>query len=192
MADLVALGLLFALVFGNNLLPAFGPPTWTIILLYGLNTDVELMPIILVGAAAAASGRFLLAHMFRFLGNKVPERVRDNLAAARELFERNRRNGYIALGLFALSPVPSAQLFEAAGLAKVRLAAFTGAFFCGRIVSYSIYAFTAKELKESSLGKAFTQSVSSPIGILIQLAMIAALVALLTIDWRKRLTGRKD
>ena len=44
--------------------------------------------------------------------------MRCNLVAAREAFERRKRAGVIALGLFALSPVPSAQLFEAAGLAK--------------------------------------------------------------------------
>jgi hypothetical protein len=40
--------------------------------------------------------------------------------------------------LFAAAPLPSAQLFEAAGLARVRLRHLVAAFFVGRLVSYSI------------------------------------------------------
>ena len=116
----------------------------------------------------------------------MPERIRLNLAAARDALERNKRGGVLALGLFALSPLPSAQLFEAAGLARVRLAGFTAAFFAGRLVSYSIYALTAKRLQKASLGDAFVEALTSPVSIAIQLLMIAALVALTRIDWRKR------
>lgn len=188
-ADLVPLGILFVLIFAINLMPAFGPPTWSIVVLYGLNTDLPLVWIILVSASAAALGRFFLATGFRLLGDRVSDKIRENLAAARAIFEQNKRNGFIALGLFALSPVPSAQLFEAAGLAKVRLVSFTAAFFVGRVISYSIYALTAKELRQSSLGRVFADSISSPIAIAIQLAMIAALVGLTRVDWKKRLTA---
>jgi len=34
--------LLFAIVLGVNLLPAFGPPTWSIVALYGLDTNLSL------------------------------------------------------------------------------------------------------------------------------------------------------
>ncbi|OYY91591.1 MAG: hypothetical protein B7Y45_03135 [Sphingomonas sp. 28-66-16] len=170
-------------------MPAFGPPTWSIIVLYGLGTHMPTVAIILTGALAAALGRFALAHAFRLLGRRVPQRIRGNLAAAREALERNKRGGLLALGLFALSPLPSAQLFEAAGLARVRLAAFTAAFFGGRLVSYSIYAFTAKGMQKTSMGEEFLKSFTSPASIAIQLLMIAALFALIRVDWRKRLGG---
>lgn len=31
--------ILFAIVLGVNMMPAFGPPTWSVIVLYGLNTN---------------------------------------------------------------------------------------------------------------------------------------------------------
>lgn len=34
--------ILFLVVLGINLLPAFGPPTWSIIVFYGLNSDLPL------------------------------------------------------------------------------------------------------------------------------------------------------
>jgi len=175
--------ILFAVVLGVNLLPAFGPPTWSIIVLYGLNSDLPLPAIILVGASAAALGRFLLANGFRMLARHIGDKTRRNLAAAREAFERNRRNAVLALGLFALSPLPSAQLFEAAGLAGVRLASFTAAFFLGRVVSYSIYALAASELRESSFGALLVGKLSDPLAIALQLGMIVGLVLLARIDW---------
>lgn len=180
--------ILFAIVLGVNLMPAFGPPTWSIIALYTLNTDLKVPLLILVGAIAAAAGRFLLGHATRLLGSRfLPGRIRDNLDGARDALERNKRNAIIGLGLFALSPVPSAQLFEAAGLAGVRLGRFTAAFFVGRLISYSIYAYTAKGIRASSIGETLRQGFTSPVGLALQLIMIALLVALTQVDWRKRL-----
>lgn len=183
--------ILFGIVLGVNLMPAFGPPTWSIIVFYGFNTDMPVWAIVPVAAIGAALGRFLLACGFRFIGQRVSDRTKRNVAAARALFERNARNGLLALALFALSPVPSAQLFEAAGLARVRLASFTLAFFVGRVVSYSVYALTAKGIQKLPLGQVLTEHLTSPLGVLLQLFMIAALVGLTQIDWARRL-GNKD
>jgi uncharacterized membrane protein YdjX (TVP38/TMEM64 family) len=179
--------ILFAIVLGVNMMPAFGPPTWSIIVLFGLQTDHPIAPVVLVAALAAALGRYLLALAFRFLGGRLSAETRDNLAAAREALERNRRTMMLALGLFVLSPVPSAQLFEAAGLAKIRLLPFTAAFFAGRTVSYSIYAYTAQSIRQTNLGDAFLQNITTPWGIAVQLAMLALLVLFARIDWRKYL-----
>ncbi len=175
----------FAIVLGVNLLPAFGPPTWSILVLYGLNTRLPVPGLVLTGALAAAIGRFLLAHAFRLLANRLPVRMRRNLAAAREALLRRKRNAVFGLALFAISPLPSAQLFEAAGLAKVRLLPFTAAFFAGRVVSYSIYAGGAQHLRQSSLGDVIRHNLTSPFGIALQLAMLGGLVALSHIDWER-------
>ncbi len=175
------------IVLAVNMMPAFGPPTWSIIVLFGLGTAMPTAAIILTGALAAASGRFALALGFRMLGRHIPKRIRRNLAAARNALEQNKRGGLLALGLFALSPLPSAQLFEAAGLARVRLCAFTAAFFGGRLVSYAIYAVTAKRIQKTAMGDQFLKMFTSPASITIQVLMIAALVALTRVDWQKRL-----
>jgi hypothetical protein len=59
--------LLFAIVLGVNLMPAFGPPTWTILVLFTLQSDLPPAPSILVAAVAAALGRLGLAWAFRLL-----------------------------------------------------------------------------------------------------------------------------
>lgn len=181
--------LLFVLiVLGANLMPAFGPPTWSLIVLTLLSTSASAPVLILLGALAAATGRLLLALVTRTLGDRfLSARSRANLAAARQALEAKKRNGILALGLFALSPLPSAQLFEAAGLARVRLLPFTLAFFAGRLVSYAIYAAAADGLRATSLGDTFKRELTSPIGIALQVAMIAAIILLMRVEWASRL-----
>lgn len=183
--------LLFAIVLGVNLLPALGPPTWSIVALYGLNSNLSLPIIVVVAALAAALGRYALAHGFRLLRHHIPVRFKTNLEAAGKALEQRKRHSVLALGLFALSPLPSAQLFEAAGLTGVRLWPFTLAFFGGRLVSYSIYAATAKQMGSGSLGDSFRQQLTSPLGIGLQLLMIGLLVALAQVDWAKRLNPNR-
>lgn len=183
--ELTAWAILFGIVFAVNLLPAFGPPTWSIIVLYGINSDLPLPAIVGIGAVAAASGRWVLAHAFRLLATRISARSRANLLAARHALERRKAGGVLALGLFALSPLPSAQLFAAAGLTGVRLLPFTLAFFAGRLVSYSIYAATAHAVDGLTLASTVRESLTSPLGIGLQVLMLAALVALTRVDWGK-------
>lgn len=183
----------FLIVLGINLLPAFGPPTWTVIALYGLNSRLPIPAIVIVGAVAAALGRFLLALASRKFSKFLPQRWKRNFAVARAALELKRRHTIAAVGLFSLSPLPSAQLFEAAGfagLSTVRLLGLTSAFFVGRTISYAFYALTAKGVSGSTLGREFEHSLTSPIGIAIQLLMIGLLILLAHFDWTKKLGGK--
>jgi hypothetical protein len=174
----------FAVIFGVNLLPAFGPPTWSILVLLTLNSDLDPALTVIVGALAAASGRFVLATGARRLRPRMSAERLASLAAAEEALTKGRARSVAGLGLFALSPLPSAQLFVAAGLLNVKLVPLTAAFFAGRLVSYSIYVGAA-EAASSSLGEVVEESLTSPLGIGIQVLMLAGLVLLVRIDWRK-------
>ena len=179
------LALVFAVVFAVNLLPAFGPPTWSVIVVLELNTDLPLPGLVIVGALAAASGRFTLANGFRLFGSRISGRMRRNLDAVRIAYERKRRNALIGLGLFAMSPLPSAQLFGAVGLAGVRLLPFTLAFFAGRLVSYTIYGGSAQLVEHYSLQETFMDTLTTPWGIALQVLLLAMLAVLPQIDWAK-------
>lgn len=177
--------ILFVLVLGINLMPAFGPPTWSVLVLYSLNTNMLSGPVVITGAIAAALGRYLLARASRLVGARLSARSRSNLLAARQALEGSKRSNILALGLFAVSPLPSAQLFEAAGLAGVRLVPFTVAFFAGRLVSYAIYTFTAAEIRQSSLGEAFRGEFTSPLWVAFQLVMIGLVIGMTRVNWSK-------
>jgi uncharacterized membrane protein YdjX (TVP38/TMEM64 family) len=182
---------LFLIVIGVNLMPAFGPPTWTILVLYTLNTDSRTGAVVLTGATAAALGRYLLASAFRLMGSRLPDRNRENLEAAKRMLEQSRGKTLLALVLFVISPLPSAQLFEAAGLMRIRLLPFTAAFFAGRVGAYFIYAAGAAKIRETSIGDAFRDALSRPIAIGVQLVFIALLVAFTRVDWARWLSNGK-
>jgi uncharacterized membrane protein YdjX (TVP38/TMEM64 family) len=179
--------IVIAVVFGANLLPAFGPPTWALLVFFRLNSHLLPIPLVILGAIAAAAGRLLLAMAFSHLRGRLSSKQSRNLQAAGKLLGRDRKRSIAGLGLFALSPLPSAQLFEAAGLLGVSLLPLTTAFFAGRIVSYSLYVAGASAAKNTSLGALVTSSFTSPLGIALQVLLLAGIVTLTRIDWARRL-----
>ena len=148
------------------------------------------MPLVLGGALAAASGRYVLATAARHFRSRLSDERREHLGAAEEMLVGSPRKAAAGLGLFALSPIPSAQLFIAAGLLTVRLLPLTVAFFAGRLISYSIYVGAASLAKES-LGDTLTEAFKSPWGIALQIAMLGGLVLLLRVDWAAKLHAKQ-
>jgi membrane protein YqaA with SNARE-associated domain len=178
-------------VFGVNLLPAFGPPTWSVLILFRLNSHLNPVALVVLGALAAGSGRFLLAEGSRRLRGRLSTKRAASLAAAKDALTRSRGRSIVGLALFALSPIPSAQLFVGAGLLDVAIAPLVAIFFAGRLVSYSIYVAGASAAKHSSAGRLVTSSFTSPLGITIQVGLLVAVVLLARVDWSKHL-GHHD
>jgi uncharacterized membrane protein YdjX (TVP38/TMEM64 family) len=185
-AHLTSYLIVVAVVFGVNLLPAFGPPTWAVLVFYRLNVHLGVVPLVLIGAVAAAGGRLVLAVVSGWLRGHVSARQTANLAAAGKVLSRDRKRSFAGLALFALSPLPSAQLFEAAGLVGVALLPLTAAFFAGRLVSYALYVGGASAAAKTSTGKLVSSSFTSPWGIAIQVLLLLGLVGLTRIDWAGR------
>lgn len=172
------LAIALAVVFAVNLLPAFGPPTWAVLVFFSLDFDLPAVPLVLGGALAAASGRYVLATGARKLRPRLSAARLEHLDRAQAALSADRRRTAAGLGLFALSPVPSGQLFTAAGLMTVPLLPLTAAFFAGRLVSYSIYVGAAS-IAEKNLGDLVLNALTSPLGMALQVAMLIALAVLL-------------
>jgi uncharacterized membrane protein YdjX (TVP38/TMEM64 family) len=187
MADVA---LVFAVVFAVNLLPAFGPPTWTVLVALRLGLGVSPVALVLTGALAAAAGRWALAHGAYLLRGRMSEDRRESLEALRSAVEDRPAGAIAGLALFALSPLPSAQLFVAAGLTGARIGPLVLAFFCGRLVSYSIYVGAA-EAARATLGDSLLDGLRSPAGIAGQVLMLVLLAVLMKVDWRKVLAHRR-
>jgi membrane protein YqaA with SNARE-associated domain len=175
---------LFAIVFGVNLLPAFGPPTWSVLVFTRLHWHLNPVALVLLGAVAAMSGRYLLARGARHFKGRVPSRMRDNLEDARTLLERKRVGAIALFVVFVVSPLPSAQLFLAAGLLDLPLGLLTLAFFLGRLVSYSIYVSVAT-LADKQLGNVVGQIFGSPWSIALQVVLLVGVCLLPLVKWRR-------
>src|SRR5829696_5132555 len=126
MPAVVSLLLAWGAVFLINLVPAFMPPTWSILAFFLIHFDLPLLPLALGGAVAATSGRLVLALGARHLGPRV--------VPADWLRTHQRWVGPAVL-LYSFGPIPSNQLFIAAGLGQLDLRVVAGAFFIGRVIS---------------------------------------------------------
>lgn len=77
---IVQLLIVAAVVFGINVLPAFAPPTWTVLVYFRFRYgDIPVPALILVGAGAATAGRFVLARAFGVFGRKLPAERTESL-----------------------------------------------------------------------------------------------------------------
>ncbi len=54
--------LLFLCVFAINLLPAFGPPTWAVLVFFHLNSDLAAVPLVLHRRARGGIGALRARH----------------------------------------------------------------------------------------------------------------------------------
>ena len=176
---------MFAVVFIANVVPAFAPPTWSILVFLTLHYDLNNAPAILIGVIAASISRFILAHAFRRYRDKFPQWYLENMENAASHLTKSNRHVTALASLFFLSPLSSAQLFEAAGIMKsIALKPLTLAFAAGRIVTYTIYVSGASVLKESSFGDVIMNNIKSPTAIAIQILMVVGLVALGSVKWK--------
>ena len=69
------------------------------------------------------------------------------------------------------------------------LVPLTAAFFAGRLVSYSLYVGAASAARDG-LGSVLGDAFGSPVGIALQVSMLAGLVLLLRFDWAGALRRR--
>jgi hypothetical protein len=176
-STLAQLAVAVGVVFAVNLLPAFGPPTWAVLVFFSLDFDLPAIPLVLGGALAAAAGRFVLANASRRLRPHLAAARVDHLDRAQAALSANRLRTAAGFGLFVISPLPSGQLFVAAGLMTVPLAPLTAAFLAGRLVSYSLYVGAAT-IAERNFGSLLLDALTSPLGMVLQLAMLIGLALL--------------
>lgn len=184
--------LLIATVFLVNLIPIFAPPTWSILVLFRFNSHLGAVPLVLLGALSAASGRYVLARVTHRFRGRLKDKTKADLTAAEEFLNRRRLSKYGGMLIFALSPLPSAQLFEAAGLLNLALIPFTLSFFAGRIVSYAIYVAGASSIKISGSRDVVIQAFKSPYSIALQVLLILGVYLLTKINWIKLLNRHNE
>jgi hypothetical protein len=188
----VSLVLAVAVVFGVNLLPAFAPPTWSVLVLFTLHTRIDPVALVCAGAASAAAGRCVLALATRFVRTRLSLRRIENLVAVRDAVMRNRARAIGGLVIFLVSPVPSAQLFEAAGLLDLSLPPLAAVFLIGRVVSYSIYVGGARAIRQTDFGRVLESSLRNPWAIALEVVMLAGLFALVRVDWAARFARKRE
>lgn len=168
-----------------NVAPAFMPPTWVMLAYFHLNHGLPVLPLAVVGALGATTGRAILALGSRAIGERyLPAAWRANITALVETLESQPRLAVSSLALFALGPVPSNQLFIAAGLARVPLFPILLVFGIARCLSYVLWV-SAANLADQTLRDVLEPQISGWGVIAIQLAGFAIIILAMQIDWRR-------
>lgn len=176
----------FGIILFANLLPAFAPPTWAILVFFTLKHDLQPIVLVPLGVIAATSGRAVLAHTFRSIRRWLPKGYVANMEAVGLYITEHSGRAFGLMTLFFISPVSSAQLFEGAGIIKTfKLKPLLLVFAGGRLVSYSIYVSGAHALKATSIGELITNGMTSPKAIAVQALLVLGLVALGNVKWAK-------
>lgn len=165
----------FGIVFAINLLPAFGPPTWLVLVVLHVSWKCNVPALVILGALAACSGRYVLARSAQRLKPHLPKRYVNGVERAGKALLEKRARATAAVGLFLISPLPSAQLFIAAGLLELPLIPVTLAFGLGRLVTYSLY-LTVASVAITSLSGAFGDFFGSPWSIALEIILVLATV----------------
>lgn len=171
-------------VFGVNLLPAFGPPTWAILVFARIRWHLNPVILVALGVASAVAGRYLLASGARRFKTRMPARLSHNLESAHRALVQRRASALALFGVFVLSPLPSAQLFLAAGLLEMPLVPLTFAFTLGRVVSYSLYVSIAT-VADQQLSAVVESAFGSAWSIVGQALLLAIVCALPFINWQR-------
>jgi hypothetical protein len=182
--------LVWVLAVALNAVPAFMPPTWSVLAYFHLYHGLPVLPLAVVGALGATTGRAILGLGSRAFGNRfVPAAWRGNVEALVATLRSRPTLALPSLALFALGPVPSNHLFVAAGLARAPLPPILVVFGSARFVSYVLWV-SAANVADQSLQEALGPRVAGWGAIALQIAGFAIIVLLMRLDWRRLLRGR--
>ena len=169
--------ILLGVVLVVGVIPAFGPPSLVFAIYFYHKYHLAFGLVVLITALATTLGRLLLAYGTRKLKDRIPEKYTQNLKYTKQLVVKKQNAAKFGVGLFLFSPLPSAQLFEAAGLLDVQLLPLGLAFFVGRLVSLSLYlAFS--HLVVSSFNRLWESGFSSWWTIAFEVVSLLILIAM--------------
>jgi hypothetical protein len=180
----------WALAVALNSVPAFMPPTWIVLAYFHLYHGLPVLPLAVVGALGATTGRAILALGSRAFGERfIPASWRANIEGLADVLQSHAALALPSLVLFALGPIPSNQLFIAAGLARAPLPPLLLVFGLSRCVSYVLWV-SAAEVADRSLRELFGSQLGDWGVIALQIAGFALIVLMMRVDWRGLLEER--
>jgi hypothetical protein len=187
--------LLFATVFGLNIIPAFAPPTWMVFSYIGFRyLAVNHVLLAVVGASAATLGRVVLAKMARVVVRQrfMSESSRQNIDSIREYLQPRKKLTFGVFLFYAFTPFPSNYLFIAYGLTSMDLRLIAPPFFIGRSISYSLWGFAASTIvRRMELESTDALSYLSVYFVASQVLLLSLIYVFTRMDWRLLLAERK-
>ena len=182
--------LVFTATFLVDVLPFFGPPAWTVIVIIQVKFDLNIWLVLIIGVIGSTIGRYTLSCYIPWLSEKFlkVQKNEDLKYIGSRLAKKGWRIQLFVL-LYTLMPLPTTPLFTAAGIAKIKSIHFIPAFFIGKFLSDMFMVFTGDYVahKIGSIAGGFIswQSITGTILGIILLCLV------MFINWRKLLQENK-
>lgn len=177
--------LLASIVLGINVIPAFMPPTWTVLAFFVFKYNLMIIPTVIIGATFATAGRLILASGARFVAKYLPRGSRENYESVGRYLNSNKKITIPLVITYAFLPIPSNDVFIAAGLAKVDLKLLAASFFVGRLISYTFWVSITHRFFADNLTDIFSRHYAKAGSILIEVLGLILLYFLGKIGWKK-------
>jgi membrane protein YqaA with SNARE-associated domain len=171
-------------------IPAFVPPTWTVLSLIYVMLPKYFSPLqlALVGCIASTLGRLVLSYIGTASRGVMGEARRESLDDVRRKIESRKWGGFLISLAVALSPLPSNAYFIAIGVMKYQVISVFLGFMLGRFFSYWVTISFAKVAARSFRGLLHSELYSI---VIINLIALASVIVFALIDWQKLIEKRK-
>jgi len=173
----------FLAALAVDLVPVFGPPAWTVMMLLQVKFGLNPWLVLAAGVPASVLGRYILSLYSPWLSKKIiKQRKTDDLEFVGRKLKQKLWQCWAFVLAYSVSPLPTTPLFSAAGVAKISPIQILPPFFVGKAISDGVMLFVGRaafvDAAHLMLG-AF--SVKGAITIAITLLLIAGFLFL---DWR--------
>ena len=123
-----------ALAFAINLVPAFMPSTWMVMAFFYIKFGLPLLILTVGGAIASALGRVVLAKASTLFKRRFLRSQESDLDELGEFLNEHRQYVGPAVFAYSLTPLPTNNLFIAAGMAEVNMVAVVSGFIAARVI----------------------------------------------------------
>lgn len=179
--DVLRLCAAYAIAFAINLAPAFMPSTWMVLAFFRIQYGLPILPLTIGGALFSGLGRIVLARGSTLF--KRSFRKRDAELGEIKGYLDERRN-YVGLAtmLYCLMPLPTNNLFIAAGMIEVSMVRVMAGFWVGRVIADTFYVWTTDQAF-ASFGSVFENFYSDWTMVLVQSLTLVGALLLLLLPW---------
>jgi membrane protein YqaA with SNARE-associated domain len=173
-----------------DLIPVFGPPTWVFFVALMLKLHLNVFGVIAAGVAGSAAGRLILTTYIHKVSKKlISRREEQNLAYIGRRLGRSYWEDFVFVFLYCLTPLSTAALFTAAGIAEIKPRLLLPPYVLGRLAGYGsiIYACHAAA---PDLGAVLHGALSWRSGAVAAAGLSFVLLTFL-IDWKALLHEKR-
>ncbi len=180
-----------ALAFLVNLVPAFMPSTWMVLAFFYIRYDLPLLPLTVGGALVSGLGRLALAKGSAAFRRRFMPGDDPDVNALAGFLDAHRTVAAPATFLYTLTPLPTNNLFIAAGMVGVNMAWVMAGFWTGRILADTFWVWTTDRAFHS-LGALFEGPFGRPTAIALQALSLLSVFLLYRLPWARWLRGVTD